>query len=130
MKTIEALHLEKNVKIFGQRTDVHELMQAMDCFVFPTLSEGLGIVVIEAQTTGLPTFISDSVPKDAIITDLVHQLPPSNNATAWGNTILNAMDKFEPRRDRHSDIINAGYEICSEAKWMTDFYATLNADDG
>ena len=130
VETIAALQLQESVKILGQRTDVHELMQAMDGFVFATLSEGLGIVAIEAQAAGLPTFISDGVPKEAIITDLVHQLPLSKNAAAWGNMIVDAMETVGPREDRRADIVNAGYDIFSEAKWMTDFYAARNADDG
>ena len=46
-------------------------MQAMDIFVFPSLFEGLGRVVIEAQAAGLKTIVSDKIPDEVLITDLV-----------------------------------------------------------
>jgi len=52
----------------GSRPDVARLMNgAMDAFLFPSLYEGLGIVLIEAQAAGLPTIMSDSIPAEAII---------------------------------------------------------------
>ena len=59
---IEKLQLQKNVLLLGARSDVNELMQAMDVFVFPSLYEGLPLTMIEAQAAGLPCVISDSIP--------------------------------------------------------------------
>lgn len=47
----------------GTRDDIHELMQISDVFLFPSLFEGLGIVLIEAQAAGLPCLVSDTVPQ-------------------------------------------------------------------
>ena len=44
--------------------DVSKNYNAMDVFVFPSLYEGLGMVLIEAQINGLPCLISDKVPKN------------------------------------------------------------------
>lgn len=49
----------------GAVTDVENYLSAMDVFLFPSLWEGLGIVLIEAQTNGLPCLISDAVPQMA-----------------------------------------------------------------
>ena len=58
---------KKNVIILSERNDVSNLLNAMDCFIFPSKSEGLGIAAIEAQASGLPTFISERVPKNVNI---------------------------------------------------------------
>ena len=50
------------VIFLGIRDDVNELMQCGDVFLFPSLFEGLGIVVIEAQAAGLPCVLSDTIP--------------------------------------------------------------------
>lgn len=51
------------VYFLGTRDDVNELMQISDLFLFPSLFEGLGIVLIEAQAAGLPCLVSDTVPQ-------------------------------------------------------------------
>lgn len=53
----------KYVHFLGSRDDVPELMQISDLFLFPSLFEGLGIVLIEAQAAGLTCLVSDTVPK-------------------------------------------------------------------
>ena len=70
-KRVQALGLQERVKFLGVRNDINRVMQAMDTFVFPSFFEGLGVVVIEAQTTGLPCFVSDRVPLAANLTDHV-----------------------------------------------------------
>ena len=64
-KKAEALGIEDACVFLGARGDVDRLYQAMDIFLFPTLFEGLGIVAVEAQTSGLPVVCSDTVPLEA-----------------------------------------------------------------
>jgi glycosyltransferase involved in cell wall biosynthesis len=65
------------------------MMSAMDCFVFPSLHEGLGLVAIEAQAAGLPCLISDRVPAEAIVDpSLVDVLALEQPASEWASTIL------------------------------------------
>ncbi len=51
--------LEDNVHFHGFRDDVPEWLRGGDCFVFPSLYEGLGGALIEAMATGLPCIVSD-----------------------------------------------------------------------
>lgn len=55
-KMVEELELNDKVYFLGVRKDVNNIMTAMDCFIFPSLYEGLGIVAIEAQTSRLNYF--------------------------------------------------------------------------
>lgn len=61
---ITRLKLKDSVILLGVRNDVPELLMAMDVFVLPSLFEGLGIVAIEAQATGLKCILSDEIPKE------------------------------------------------------------------
>lgn len=73
----------------GERPDVPSLLQAMDVFLFPSLCEGLGIALIEAQAVGLPCVASDAVTVEAtLIEPQVQKLPLSAPADVWARTVL------------------------------------------
>ncbi len=83
------LNLEKKYLILSNREDIPQLLGAMDTFVFPSIFEGLGIVLIEAQKMNLRCFISDKIPKTAIISNLVSILSLELSENNWANKILN-----------------------------------------
>ncbi len=115
------LGLEDSVAFLGIRSDVSELMQAMDMLVFPSKNEGLPITLVEAQTAGLPCVISDRVPLDAIITsDLVSVMKLTDSPKAWAEHILLRMN--EERQDHSAEVAAAGFDIAKTAKWLEEFY--------
>lgn len=118
-----ALGIAEHVRFLGVRSDVADLMQAMDVFVFPSLYEGLGIVLIEAQAAGLPCVVSDTIPREAYLTDLVVAEKLSSSTEKWADTILQKRDF--PRPDRQSEIAAHGFDITTEAIKLQEFY--LNA---
>lgn len=120
---VSELKLEDAVWLCGQRNDVNVLMQGMDCFVFSTLSEGLGIVAIEAQASGLPTVVSDGVPKDVLLTEKAIMLELGKGCEYWADEILKLSVKTD-RLTSQQCIIEAGFDIHNEAKKLTDFFCT------
>lgn len=120
----QALGIAEHVRFLGVRSDVAELMQAMDVFVFPSLYEGLPVTMVEAQASGLPCIISDKVPPECILTDdLVDIMPLSAAPDAWAERILEKRDT--PRTDRRAEIAAHGFDITAEAVKLQEFY--LNA---
>ena len=116
-----ALGVAEHVRFLGVRSDVADLMQAMDVFVFPSLYEGLPVTMVEAQAAGLPCLISDKVPSECILTDgLVDVLPLSESPEAWAERILEKRDF--PRTDRRAEIANHGFDITTEAVKLQEFY--------
>lgn len=73
-KKVKELNIDKSVIFLGNRKDVNELYQAMDCFAFPSKFEGLGIVLIEAQVSGLNVISSSNIPEEAIVTNNIKLL--------------------------------------------------------
>ena len=118
---VNQLGLMDNVIFLGNRSDVNELMQAMDVFVFPSNYEGLPVTLVEAQASGLPIFKSNNVPKQCIITPNVHSISLDKDAQYWAKEILSTYNNFK-RSDTSSYIIESGYDINSNAKWLQDFY--------
>ncbi len=116
-----ALGIAEHVRFLGIRSDVADLMQAIDVFVFPSLYEGLPVTMVEAQAAGLPCLISDKVPPECILTDgLVDILPLSADPETWAEKILEK--RAVPRTDRRSEIAAHGFDITTEAIKLQEFY--------
>ena len=86
---LHGLKLDSNYMILENRKDIPELLNAMDCFIFPSIFEGLGISFIEAQIARIPCFISNNVPRHAIISNMVVSLPLSLSCEEWSENIIN-----------------------------------------
>ncbi len=117
--------ITKDVYLLGSRDDIPSLLQAIDVFLLPSFREGLPVSVVEAQAAGLPCFISNHVTKDVDLTGLCHFLPigqPVNWTELWANAIL--ADKTK-REDKSAAICEAGYDIQSTSKWLSDFYLNI-----
>lgn len=110
---IKALNLEKSVVLTGVRSDIPTLLSAMDVLVFPSFYEGMPNTVIEAQATGLPCLISDTITKEANVTGLVHYMP-LNDPVAWAETALSMIS--ETRAQTKEIMVEKGYDIDSVSK--------------
>ena len=117
---VQALGLSDYVIFTGIRSDVNQLMQAMDVFVFPSLYEGLPVTMVEAQAAGLPCFISDKVPPECILTGLVTQIPLEESPEKWTKSIYSV--RGSKRTDTYSEITQAGFDIRKNAAWLEGFY--------
>lgn len=117
---IRQLGLGDIVIFTGIRSDVPALMQAMDVFVFPSLHEGLPVTLVEAQAAGLPCFVSDGVPDDCHLTDLVHTVSLREPPKKWAETILAA--DITTRKDTQPALLQAGFDIAQNARWLQEYY--------
>ncbi|MCD7809855.1 MAG: glycosyltransferase family 1 protein [Erysipelotrichaceae bacterium] len=117
---INKLTLKDKVILTGVRTDISDLLQAMDVFVMPSLYEGLPLSIIEAQASGLPCFISDKVPIECKKTDLVTQISLSESPEYWAKQILHTKDI--ERRNTYEEIVESGFDIEENAKLLQEFY--------
>lgn len=121
-KKAEELGVLDRVDFLGNRANVADYYQAMDCFVFPSLYEGLPGTVLEAQAAGLPCVVSDAVTKEVGITDLVAFLPLSAFRKDWAETVLKKAEG--PRKDRTEQIRQSGFDVKTQAAFMQRFYET------
>ena len=110
--------IEGNVLFLGNRSDVNDLMQAMDVLLFPSLFEGLPVTLIEAQAAGLPCVISDKITKQAQITDLIKYESLDAPLENWVDDIEQSL--LIKRSDYLGTIQNAGYDVCECATWLFD----------
>lgn len=122
---VKKFGLSENVKFLGQREDVDELYQAMDLFLFPSLYEGLGMVIIEAQVSGLSCVCSTEVPNVVKINKNIEFVSLNDSLEEWNKKILDVL-KTEKRMNYFKSIDNSGYNIKIEAKKLQDTYMKWN----
>lgn len=120
---IKQENLEQSVIILSAIENIYEYYQAMDIFVLPSLYEGLGVVLIEAQIAGLPCFASSNITDEAKITPLLEFLD-INNIYEWKDKIA-LCKKNEDRLKYKEEIEKAGYNIKIEAKKLAEFYEKI-----
>ncbi len=87
-KQIHDLGIEDRVRILISRDDIPELLKAMDVFILPSRFEGFGIVLIEAQVSGLPCVVSDNVPAEAYQSKAITRLSLDDRIEDWAEALL------------------------------------------
>ena len=117
---VNKLGLNGSVKFLGQRANANKYYQAMDLFLFPSLYEGLGMVMVEAQCSGLPCIASVEVPTIARVSDNVSFLDLNASINNWIKTI--DMYISNERKIDLQQIRNAGFDIEIEVKKLEYFY--------
>ena len=115
--------LEKAVLFLGNRSDVYDLYNMMDVFVLPSLFEGLGIVLIEAQTNGLRCIVSQYVPTEADLTRRVRYLP-IDSTKPWCDA-LQAAQRDALHRNLPGVVAKAGYDITEAAIKLQNWYLSV-----
>lgn len=120
IEKVNRLSLDKKVMFLGKREDIPELLQTMDVFLFPSLFEGLAVSLIEAQATGLPCIVSDTISEEVNVTGLIKQVSLEADIDQWVDAILLAQKNV--RRSFKKELKNSGYDISEAVKKLENFY--------
>lgn len=93
----------------------------MDAFAFPSLYEGLGIVLVEAQANGLPCVISERIPREAVYGENVATVALEGGAEAWADALLEC--RAAARSQKGAELTrSAGFDISTVAASLQEFY--------
>lgn len=117
------MNIYNNIVFTGERSDVEKMFSVMDFYVFPSLWEGLGISLIEAQASGLNCVCSENIQDEAIFTKNVTKLNLSVGAKKWAKTIYNIQNNI--RTDNNELVKKAGFDIADNVNALTSFYTNL-----
>ena len=114
---IKSKNLTDKVIILSNRSDIPELLSAMDCFILPSLFEGFPVALLESQASGLRCVVSDRINSEVYLSDLIVPLSLSLSPSVWADTILdeNVRGTYENRLDE--------YDLRKEIRKLERIYA-------
>jgi glycosyltransferase involved in cell wall biosynthesis len=110
------------VKFLGRRIDVNQLYSAFDVLLLPSLYEGLPLVLMEAQVSGLKCMVSDSVSQEAKVTDLLQYESIQNSPVVWAKKMCELEFLHRERECQKQKVVNAGYDSNAIAMQLEKFY--------
>lgn len=117
---VKRLGILEAVKFLNVRDDISELLQAADVFLLTSVYEGLPVVSIEAQASGIYCVLADTITKEADITGNCSFLSLKSSPDVWAEEVLKY--KNYDREDTTYKIKAAGYDIREQASWLQGFY--------
>ena len=110
----------------GLRSDVPEIMSGvMDTFLFPSLSEGLGLVLVEAQAAGLPIVCTDVIPDEATVnTDLIHKISLSKSAKEWAEVLVAhyQQNKHYEKEKAYKEVKDSPFNLNNTIKTLEELW--------
>lgn len=120
IKKSEKLGIRNDIIFLENRSDINELLQAVDVFLMPSLFEGLPFALIEAQAADLPCVISDTISEEAIITENVCVLPLKEEPEMWAECIIRIASETY-RKSQASLLEKKGFDISCNAKIIVEY---------
>lgn len=121
---VNELGLKENVKFLGQRNDINDLYQVFDVFLLPSLYEGLPVVGIEAQASGVLCFFSTDMTKEIKLLDKTTFMMLDDSAKKWATNIIKGINENE-RKDTQLEISNKGFNIKEENIKLKEYYRIM-----
>ena len=120
-KQVKELRINDDVLFLGLRSDIPDLLQAMDIFIMPSFFEGLPVSLVEAQTSGLPILATDIISKDAQIIDYFYTLSLSHSAEDWANKIHKIVNSYQ-RKDTSEATKRKGFDVKTTVSFLINIY--------
>lgn len=108
------------IKLLGVRTDIPQILHSCSYFLFPSLFEGLGIALIEAQAAGLECFASTEVPSLADV-GACHFIPLEIGAKEWAKIINDTINRNQPLKADPDKLMK--FDISYTVKQLDEVYS-------
>lgn len=124
-KKVLKLGLEDSVKFLGIRSDISELLQAFDVFLFPSFFEGLPVTLVETQAAGLPALVTNTISKDIQLTTLISYLSLNDPVEKWATQLLEIVNNTS-RENTTRSIKEGYYDIETTSLWYQNYIIELS----
>lgn len=119
---IKDYELENNVIMPGMIADANKWYQAFDVFILPSLFEGLPVVLVEGQASGLPCIVSDTITRQINITDLIKYKSIKESTQEWAKDIESLIENNKERHKYKKEMCRAGFDVKNMADDVMKYY--------
>jgi len=115
-----SLGILDNIKMLGVRSDIPQLIQMFDVFVFPSFYEGLPVTLIEAQAAGLKILASNTITTEVALTSNIEFMSIDIPQKMWADKIIE-LSSYQ-KKNTKNEIVQGDYDIISNTKKIEEFY--------
>lgn len=119
---VSLYNLTDCVRFLGVRKDVNKIFHAFDVFLFPSVHEGLPVVLVECQASGTPAVISNNITDEILLTQSVEKCDLCDDVDIWVDKIFNAANKKSNYEDITQELRNGGFDAKQSAKDLQEYY--------
>ena len=128
-RKVDMLGLSSSVKFLGTRDDIPRLLAAMDILLFPSLHEGLSVVLVEAQASGLKCVVSDNIlpQEENIIPELFTKVSISEPYNIWADSLKRTVEQNIDRNECCNVMLKSNFNITYTVKQMEVEYEKIAA---
>ncbi|KXB31391.1 sugar transferase [Dechloromonas denitrificans] len=96
---LDAADLDQLAWLPGERNDVPEVMRGLDCFVLPSLAEGISNTILEAMASGLPVIATNvGGNADLVVADKTGILVPAADPESMARAIIRMAKQADTRQ--------------------------------
>lgn len=122
------LGVAENVTFTGSVKNIPEMLSAMDAMIFPSMYEGMPLVVLEWQAAGLPCIVSDTITDECDVTELVCRVSLKADRKVWVEKLKEIRQKSDERNCTlwQQKLKSAGFDIWEDAEKLREWYQELN----
>ncbi|MBK1781747.1 glycosyltransferase [Advenella sp. WQ 585] len=121
----EKKSLSDCVKFLGLRTDVAELMASADYMIMPSLHEGFPVVLVESQTVGLHSLVSDQVSQEVDLGVNLVKFLPINSVNAWVENLLMTTTQKYSTEQRVNELKEKKFDVAENSNMLMSIYKLM-----
>ena len=119
---IDGIGVGNRIIMPGYLSDPAQVYSALDCFLMPSIHEGLAMVCVEAQCAGCGIVCSEALPPEAQITDALITVPLVEGQSIWAKRALEVAHASRNRIEYADRVAKAGFDVEGTAREMANFF--------